>query len=212
MPVGASIGSDQMNNMLTSAAVHLRDVAQDISELSLSVNGQGEGLAYLVSLDFSSVPNPENPGGISDAAFAQSMISYENTVAGVYFGTAAQGTNFSFSQQLSQLWNRQIATGLLSPLITQLAIRLQDAAVTISNLNLSVNGQGQGLAYLQGIGYPNVPNPANPGSVSDAALALSTIGYENTVAAVFFGTASQSPAYNFHQQLSAVWAGQVSVQ
>ena len=209
MPVGASIGSGQMDNMITSAAVHLRDVAQDISELSLSVNGQGTGLAYLQSLGFGSSANPANPGSVSDAQYALNMISYENTVAAVYFGTAAQTPAFAFSQQLSQLWNRQISTGLLSPLITQLAIRLQDAAVTIANLNLSVNGQGQGLAYLQSIGYSNASNPANPGSVSDAALALSTISYENTVAGVYFGSAAQTPAYNFHQQLSAVWAGQV---
>ena len=211
MTVGASIGSGQMDNMITSAAVDLRDVAQDIAQLSLSVNGQGEGLAYLVSLDFSDAPNPDNPGGISDAAYALSMISYENTVAGVYFGTAAQPAEFNFSQELSQLWNRPVKTGLLSPLITQLATRLQNAAVTIANLNLSVNGQGQGLAYLEGIGYSGDPNAANPGGVSDAALALSTIGYENTVAAVYSGTATQDPAYNFHQQLSGVWAGQVSV-
>jgi hypothetical protein len=211
MPVGATIGSSHMDNMITSAAVHLRDVCQDISELSLSVNGQGTGLAYLESLDFGSAPNPENPGGISDAAYALSMISYENTVAGVYFGTAAQPSDFDFSQELSQLWNRPISTGLLSPLITELAVRLQDAAVTIANLNLSVNGQGQGLNYLISIGYSNTPDAANPGGVSDAALALSTIGYEHTVAAVYFGQAAQSPAYNFHQQLSSVWAGQVAV-
>ena len=83
--------------------------------------------------------------------------------------------------------------------------------MTIANLNLSVNGQGQGLAYLEGIGYSGTANPANPGGVSDAALALSTIGYEHTVAAVYFGEATQDPGYNFHQQLSGVWAGQVSV-
>jgi len=212
MPVGASIGFDQMNNMITSSAVHLRDVLQQISELSLSVNGQGDGLAYLESLGFSGDPRAENPGGVSDAAYAQSMISYENTVAGVYFGTATQATAFNFSQQLSQLWNRQISTGLLSPLITELANRLQDEAQTIANLSLSVNGQGQGLAYLQSIGYSNAPNPANPGSVSDAALAQSTISYENTVAGVYFGTATQATAFSFHQQLSAVWAGHISIQ
>ena len=210
MPVGASIGSGQMDNMITSAAVHLRDVAQDISELSLSVNGQGQGMAYLQSLGFGSSANPANPGSVSDAQYALNMISYENTVAAVYFGTAAQTPAFRFDQQLSQLWNRQISTGLLSPLITELAVRLQAVGRGIADLNLSVNGQGQGLAYLQSIGYSNTSNPANPGSVSDAALALSTIGYENTVAAVYFGTAAQTPAYNFHQQLSAVWAGQVS--
>jgi hypothetical protein len=81
----------------------------------------------------------------------------------------------------------------------------------IANLNLSVNGQGQGLNYLISIGYSNTPNAENPGGVSDAALALSTISYLNTVAAVYFGTAAQTPAFNFNNQLSQVWAGQVNV-
>ena len=103
-----------------------------------------------------------------------------------------------------------IGSGQMDNLITSAAVGLRDVMQGIYDLNLSVNGQGAGLAYLEGIGYSNTPNPANPGGVSDAALALSTIGYLHTVAEVYFGDAAQSPAYNFHQQLSAVWAGQVS--
>ena len=62
----------------------------------------------------------------------------------------------------------------------------------IANLNLAVNGQGAGLAYLESLGY----------SPEDAALALSVISYLNTCASVYFGTATQTPAYNFNQQLS----------
>lgn len=109
MPVGASIGMDQMNNMITSAAVHLRDVMQVISNLNLSVNGQSQGLNYLISIGYSNTPNAANPGGISDAAYALSMISYLNTVCAVYFGTAVQTPAFNFHQQLSQMWAGQVA-------------------------------------------------------------------------------------------------------
>ena len=110
MPVGATIGSSQMDNILTSLAVQLRDICRDISNTSLSVNGQGQGLAYLQSIGYSNTANPANPGGVSDAALAQSTISYLNTVASVYFGTATQSTLFNFDQQLSQVWAGQVVS------------------------------------------------------------------------------------------------------
>lgn len=108
MPVGAVIGSDQVSNIITALAVQLRDVMQRIANLNLAVNGQGTGLAYLQSLGFSNTSNPANPGSVSDAALALSVISYLNTVAGVYFGTATQGTTFNFNQQLSEVWAAQV--------------------------------------------------------------------------------------------------------
>jgi hypothetical protein len=110
VPVGAVIGSDQVSNIITALAVQLRDVMQRIANLSLAVNGQGAGLAYLTSIGYSGTANPANPGGISDAAFALSMISYLNTVAGVYFGTAAQTPAYNFNQQLSEVWAGQVGT------------------------------------------------------------------------------------------------------
>lgn len=104
MPVGATIGSGQVDNIITALAVQLRNVMQEISNLSLAVNGQGAGLAYLESVGYSGTANPANPGGVSDAQLAQNIISYLNTVAGVYFGTATQGTAFNFNQQLSEVW------------------------------------------------------------------------------------------------------------
>lgn len=108
MPVGAAIGSSQVDNIITALAVRLRDVMRQVSNLSLAVNGQGAGLAYLESIGYSGTANPANPGGISDAQYALNMISYLNTVAGVYFGTATQGTAFSFDQELSQVWGGQV--------------------------------------------------------------------------------------------------------
>jgi len=110
MPVGSAIGSDQVNNIITSLAVRLRDVMTDIAELNLAVNGQGAGLAYLQSVGYSNTSNPANPGSVSDAALALSVISYLNTVAGVYSGTATQGTQFNFNQQLSMVWGGRIGT------------------------------------------------------------------------------------------------------
>ena len=104
MPVGAAIGSSQVDNIITSLAVQLRTVMQQIGNLNLAVNGQGAGLAYLESIGYDSTANPANPGGVSDAEFALNMISYLNTVAGVYFGTATQGAAFNFNQQLSEVW------------------------------------------------------------------------------------------------------------
>jgi hypothetical protein len=87
---------------------------QDISNLNLRVNGQGAGLAYLESIGYSGTANPDNPGGVSNAALALSMISYLNTNAGVYFGTVQQGGTggtgailFNFGQELSQVWGGQ---------------------------------------------------------------------------------------------------------
>lgn len=110
MPVGAAIGSDQVNNIMSALSVQLRDVMRQIYNLNLNVNGQGNGLAYLQSIGFSSTANPNNPGGVSDAQLALNMISYLNTVAGVYFGTATQTTTFNFDQQLSMLWAGRVAS------------------------------------------------------------------------------------------------------
>ncbi len=108
MPVGSTMGSSQMDNILSSLAVRLRDVMQDISNTNLSVNGQGAGLTYLESIGYSGVSNPANPGSISDAQFALNMIAYLNTMAAVYFGTAAQTPAYNFHQQLSLLWSAQV--------------------------------------------------------------------------------------------------------
>ena len=108
MAVGSNIGSGQMDNILTSLSVNLRNIMRQISNLSLSVNGQASGLAYLESIGYSGTANPANPGGVSDATLALNMISFLNTIAGVYFGTATQATDFNFDQELSQLWAGQV--------------------------------------------------------------------------------------------------------
>jgi hypothetical protein len=99
-----------MNNIITAFAVQLRNACRQIYNLNRNVNGQGAGLDYLQSIGYSNADNPANPGGVSDAALALSVISYLNTVAGVYFGTATQASTFDFDQQLSEVWGGQVGT------------------------------------------------------------------------------------------------------
>ena len=108
MPVGAPIGSSQIDNIITALAVGMRNVMQQVADLDLAVNGQGQGLAYLESIGYSGTANPANPGGVSDAQLAQNTISYLHTVAALYFGTATQPDAFNFNQQLSAVWAGRI--------------------------------------------------------------------------------------------------------
>lgn len=104
MPVGAVIGSGQIDNILSSLAVNFRNLAQQAANLSIEINGQGTGLAVLQSLGYSNTPNPANPGGISDAAWALQLVNYFNTVAGVWFGTATQTPAFNYNTVSAPLW------------------------------------------------------------------------------------------------------------
>lgn len=97
MPVGTPINSSQIDQQITLLAVQMRKLMQAVSNLSVNVNGQGNGPAFLEAAGYSA----------ADAAEAQNAISYLNTVAAVYFGTASQATNFNFNQELSQYWAGQ---------------------------------------------------------------------------------------------------------
>lgn len=105
MTVGQASGSPTVDTNLINFAVQMRDLMQGITNLSTWINGQGNGLAYLEQLGYSSTPDASNPGSVSDAQMALNLIAYLNTVAGVYYGSATQGTTFNFNNELSQLWN-----------------------------------------------------------------------------------------------------------
>jgi hypothetical protein len=108
MPVGATIGSDHLSNILTNLAVNFRNLAQQAANLSIEINGQGTGLAVLQSLGYSNTPNAANPGGISDAAWALQLVNYFSNVAGVWFGTATQASTFNYNNASAPLWAGQI--------------------------------------------------------------------------------------------------------
>lgn len=102
----------------------------------------------------------------------------------------------------------QTTVGTINNQISGYAAQLRNIMYAISNLNKQVNGQGNGLAMLEAVGYSSAANASNPGGISDAQYALNMIGYLNTMAAVYYGTAAQSPAFNFDNELSQMWAGQ----
>lgn len=108
MPVGNQMSSATVDQILTNLAVGWRNLAQAAVNLSTEINGQGNGLATLVNLGYSSAANPGNPGGVSDAQLALNYVSYLGTNAGVFFGTASQGTDFNFNNALSPLWSGQV--------------------------------------------------------------------------------------------------------
>ena len=104
MAVGTALTSATINQNLSLLSVQLRDLMQQLANLSIGVNGQGTGLAALEAAGYSA----------ADANTALQLIGYMNTVAGVYFGTVQQGGTggtgailFNFNQALSQLWSGQ---------------------------------------------------------------------------------------------------------
>ncbi len=103
----------------------------------------------------------------------------------------------------------QSTSGTVDVALGNLPIELRSVMQRIVNLDTWVNGGGNGLAYLEKIGYSTGPDPGNPGGVSDAQLALNMIGYLHTVAAVYYGDAAQPDPYDFNQQLSSLWNGQL---
>lgn len=94
MTVGTQANSSMIDGQLTTLSVAVRKLMQQIADLNTYVNGQAQGQALLQQLGYSS----------ADATTALQMIGYLHTLAGVYFGTATQGTDFNFDNALSVLW------------------------------------------------------------------------------------------------------------
>lgn len=95
MPVGPQIQSTQVDNILSSLAVRLRDLASDILESSAYLNNLG--LAGLETAGYSA----------ADAQTALNDIDFMTTIAQVYKGTATQAAEFNFENALTSLWGGQ---------------------------------------------------------------------------------------------------------
>ena len=97
MAVGTQPTIAQVNDQLTQLALQWRNVAQQSLNLYTTVNelaGDTGLTAGFGALGFTS----------DDAASAATLLGYMNTLAGVYAGTATQGTDFAFANALSALW------------------------------------------------------------------------------------------------------------
>jgi hypothetical protein len=95
--VGTPLTTAGVNGAITNLSTAMRNLMWQVDNLSKNVNGQGGGEAALVAAGFTS----------GDATTALAAISYLNTVAAVYYGTAAQTPAFNFDQELSQWWGGQ---------------------------------------------------------------------------------------------------------
>jgi hypothetical protein len=80
--------------------------------------------------------------------------------------------------------------------IFQLASQLHTLMGQISGLQQWTVAEG--TAGLEAIGFDS----------ADATTFMSLLNYMNTVASVYFGTATQPGEYNFDNQLCTLWGGQ----
>lgn len=92
MAVGQQPTQASINGALTQWALNLRNDCQGIGNFFEYVNGLG--LAGLEALGFDS----------TDAQTVLTLVSYLNTVAEVYKGTATQASEFDFDNALSVVW------------------------------------------------------------------------------------------------------------
>lgn len=113
MTIGNQGSSDAVNQSLTNLSVGVRELMEDVADLSTWVTAQGNGSQSqgLINLGFSTVPSSLNPSGLSDASAAALMLGYLTTLSGVYYGTVQQGgtggtnaTTFNFNNALAFLW------------------------------------------------------------------------------------------------------------
>ena len=80
--------------------------------------------------------------------------------------------------------------------LTSLALRLRDVSAGILQQQSYFNKLG--LAGLEALGF----------TASDAQSVLDDINHMATCAQVYRGTATQTPAFNFEDSLTHLWAGQ----
>ena len=95
MAVGNQATVNSINSSLSSLSITLRNYCQTIVNLQEFITQLGT--AGLQALGYSS----------ADATSVVNYASYLNTIAGVFFGTATQGTQFNFANQLAPLYAGQ---------------------------------------------------------------------------------------------------------
>jgi hypothetical protein len=105
MSVGEQASKAAMDQNLTSLAVQLRQLMQQIvNEWTFVNNGAtGTPVQVLTSIGYNN-SNSDAPGNQSDAAYASYLVNTLNTLAQVYFGRATQSTDYDFDNALAVLW------------------------------------------------------------------------------------------------------------
>lgn len=111
MSVGGQTSNVTVDQKLTDLAVDLRDWCQRAANLDTEINGGGQGLQVLETLGYQGAANPNNPGNMTDAQYAQTLIAYLMDIAGVYYGNVQYGgsggsgaVKFNHNIALAPLW------------------------------------------------------------------------------------------------------------
>jgi hypothetical protein len=105
--VGVQPTNANINNKLTALALQMRDVVQGAAYLSKQINSTGDVAAYLAAAGYGTAENPDNPGGVSDAALAAQLITALEQIVALSTGQATLGTATDFTSTLAILWNAQ---------------------------------------------------------------------------------------------------------
>lgn len=99
--VGAQPNNATINNSLTNLALQLRNIMVQIRNLNTQVTSTGNPLAYLASIGFAQTSNSGNPGDMSDAAYAASLVSQLYVIAGLYYGIVTAPVTVSATAPVS---------------------------------------------------------------------------------------------------------------
>jgi len=93
--------------------------------------------------------------------------------------------------------------------LTNLALQLRNVMQQIQNEWTFINNgaAGDAIAVLVKQGYDNANSDA-PGGQSDASYASYLLNNLNTLAGLYFGTATQADAFDFANALAPLSAGQ----
>src|ERR1700744_1246705 len=100
----------------------------------------------------------------------------------------------------------QTNSGDIDNKLSDMAVAWRDLCQKAVNLSTEINGQGNGLAALQALGY----------DLADANDAQRFIAYFNTLAGCYYGTVQQGGSggtgaaeFDFHNATSVLWAGRI---
>ncbi len=106
MGVGNTMTSSQIDNLLTSLTIELRDLAQEITRLNLQMTTSG-GTTWLTAIGYGTAANPANPGSISDTTYASNLTTDMNVLAQLYYGLATLTPAHNYDAEFSVLWAGQ---------------------------------------------------------------------------------------------------------
>lgn len=95
MAIGVQSTVQQVNQELSSYAIQMRNLMQEIQDFNMSIADLGTAGLEAIGYTATDAPNV-----VSQAAVL-------NTMAAVYYGTATQATLFNFNNALSSLWATQ---------------------------------------------------------------------------------------------------------